>query len=518
MLLGETLVRSAKWYPDKTAAVSENTRLTYTEFNRRTNAIANALMGFGITPRDHVAIICQNSSQYMEVVYAAAKIGAAAVCLNWRLSGQELASLLNHSDSKVVFYSKKYENMLATIRKGLDADLWFVAIGGALEGAADYEKLIETNKAEEPAISGTIDEHDTVIMMYTSGTTGTPKGVMLTHKNMVSNAVNTVIEFQAGRDLVYLNILPLFHIAIFLPMNCVMVGGTNVFLPEFNPEAALALIEKEKVTFTGCAPAIVKFLIDAPNFNKYNLSSLRLVLYAAAPMPIPVITKAIHDLKCDFVQVFGMTETSPVTHTLIPEEHVLEGPEYKVRRLGSVGRPIINVQSKIVDENGRECPVGVVGEIVDKGDTIMKGYYKMPEATAETIKDGWLYTGDMGYADEYGYVYLADRKKDMIISGAENIYPVEVEMCILKMSGVADVAVIGIPDDKWGETVKAIVVRKPGANVTTEEVIEHCKANIASFKKPQSVDFVESLPRNVMGKMQKHILREPYWRGKARKI
>jgi acyl-CoA synthetase (AMP-forming)/AMP-acid ligase II len=518
MLLGDTLVRTTKWYPDKTAAVSENTRLTYADFNRRTNAIANALIGFGIKPQDHVAIICQNSNQYMEVVYASAKIGAVATCLNWRLSAQELAALLNHSDSKVVFYSKKYEHLFAAIRKELIADLRFVAIGGSIEGAVDYEKLVETHGTEEPRISGNIDENDTVIMMYTSGTTGKPKGVMITHKNIISNAINTIIEFQAGRDLVYLNILPLFHVAIFLPINCVMVGGTNIFLPEFNPGVALALIEQEKVTFTGCAPAIVRFLVEYPEFSKYDLSSLRLVLYAAAPMPVPVITKAIHDLKCDFVQVFGMTETSPVTHILIPEEHVLEGPEHKVRRLSSVGRPIINVRSKIVDEHGKECPIGVVGEIVDQGDTIMKGYYKMPEATAETIKDGWLYTGDMGYADEYGYVYLADRKKDMIISGAENIYPAEVEMCILKMSGIADAAVIGVPDEKWGETVKAIVVRKPGANVTAEDVIEHCKANIASFKKPQTVDFVDALPRNVMGKIQKNILREPYWAGRARKI
>ncbi len=518
MLLGETLVRTTKWYPDKTALISENVRLTYTDFNRRTNAVANALIGFGIGAQDHVAIICQNSHHYLEVVYAAAKIGAVATCLNWRLSAKELGALLNHSDSKVVFYSKKYETLLPAIRKELTADPRFVAIGGPLEGAVDYEKIVTANGTGEPAAGGGVSENDTVIMMYTSGTTGTPKGVMLTHKNILSNAVNTIIEFQAGRDLTYLNILPLFHVAIFLPINCVMVGGTNVMLPEFNPGAALALIEREKVTFTGCAPAIVKFLVEYPDIGKFDLSSLRLVLYAAAPMPIPVITKAINLLKCDFVQVFGMTETSPVTHILIPEQHVLEGPEYMVRRLGSVGRPIINVRSKIVDENGNECPTGIVGEIVDQGDTIMKGYYKMPDATAETIRDGWLYTGDMGYADEYGYVYLADRKKDMIISGGENIYPTEVEMCILQMSGIADAAVIGVPDKKWGESAKAIVVRKPGANVTAEDVIEHCLANIAGFKKPKSVDFVEALPKNAMGKIQKNVLREPYWAGRARKI
>ena len=516
MLVGDLLTRAAKWYAHKTATVYEDTRLTYGDLNCRTNAVANALLAFGIKPQERIAIICQNSHHYLEVVFACAKIGAVATNLNWRLSAKELGVLLNHSDAKVIFFSKKYEHLLEQLRKELISDIRFVAIGGAIEGAMDYENLIGTHTAEEPDIR--IADDDTVFQMYTSGTTGMPKGVMLTHRNVISHAVNTIIELQLQRDLVYLNILPLFHVAIYVPINCVFVGGTNVLLSDFEPGEVLATIEKERVTCIGCVPSIVKFLIEHPKFDQYDLSSLQLVSYAAAPMPVPLLKQAISKLKCDFAQVFGMTETSPVTHILIPEEHAVEGPEYKVRRLGSVGRPIINVQSKVVDDQGNECPVGVVGEVVDAGDTIMKGYYKMPEATAETIKNGWLHTGDMGYLDEHGYLYLADRKKDMIISGGENIYPTEVEMCILQMDGIADVAVIGVPDKNWGELVKAIVVRKPGAAVTAEDVIEHCRASIAGYKKPKSVDFVEVLPRNAMGKIQKNILREPYWAGQERKI
>jgi fatty-acyl-CoA synthase len=246
--------------------------------------------------------------------------------------------------------------------------------------------------------------------------------------------------------------------------------------------------------------------------GQFDTGSLDLLVYAAAPMPVPLLKKAIKELKCKFAQVFGMTETSPVTHILIPEDHVVQGPEHLTRRLGSVGRPIISVKSKIVDDNGNPCPPNVVGEIVDSGETVMKGYYKMPEATAETIKDGWLYTGDMGFMDEYGYFYLKDRKKDMIISGGENIYPVEVEMCIFEMEQIADVAVIGVPDETWGESVMALVVLNPGAELTEADVIEHCRKKIASYKKPKIVKFMEMLPKNSMGKTQKNILRQQHAR------
>ena len=516
MLVGDLLTRSAKWYAHKTATVYGETRLTYEQMNRRTNALANALQEFGIKRQERVAIVCHNSHHCLEIVFACAKIGAVATNLNWRLSPKELGVLLNHSDARIVFFSKLFEPFIESIRQELTSDLPFIAIDGTIDGTTEYEKFIENRITEEPVAR--IDPEDAVIQMYTSGTTGTPKGVMLTHKNVTSHAVNTIIELQMQRDIVYLNVLPLFHVAFFAAVNCVFLGGTNVLLPDFDPGKILATLEKERVTYVGFVPAIVKFLIEYPQFDQYDLSSLELVVYAAAPMPVPLLKQAIKKFNCNFAQVFGMTETSPVTHILIPEEHVLEGPEFQVRRLGSVGRPIMNVRSKVVDDHGNECPVGIVGEVVDAGDTIMKGYYKMPEATAETIKDGWLHTGDMGYVDEYGYLYLADRKKDMIISGGENIYPTEVEMCIMQMDGVADVAVIGIPDKDWGELVKAIVVQKPGYSLSAADVIEHCKTNIAGYKKPKSVDFVAMLPRNALGKIQKNVLRDPYWAGRERKI
>jgi len=516
MLLGDLLTRSAKWYANKTATVYGETRLTYEQINRRTNALANALQELGIKHQERVAIVCHNSHHCLEIVFACAKIGAVATNLNWRLSPKELGVLLNHSDARVVFFSKRFEPFIESIRHELNSNIPFIAIDGPIEGMTDYEIFIENRVTEEPTAQ--VHYEDTVIQMYTSGTTGTPKGVMLTHKNMISHAFNTIIELQMRRDVVYLNVLPLFHVAFFAPVNCVFLGGTNVLLPDFDLDKILATIEKERITHVGFVPALVNFLVEHPKFEQYDLSSLQLIVYAASPMPVPLLKRAMKRFNCNFAQVFGMTETSPVTHILIPEEHVLEGPEFKVRRLGSVGRSIINVRSKVVDDRGNECPVGVVGEVVDAGDTIMKGYYKMPEATAETIKDGWLHTGDMGYVDEYGYLYLADRKKDMIISGGENIYPTEVEMCILQMEGVADVAVIGIPDKDWGELVKAIVVQKPGYNLSAGEVIEHCKANIAGYKKPKSVDFIDMLPRNAVGKVQKNVLRDPYWAGREKKI
>ena len=518
MFLGEVMSRAAKWYPDKIGSIDEGdgSRFTYVQLNERINALAHALIDLGIRPQDRIAIICHNSHNYLEAVFATAKIGGVATNLNWRLAPKELAFLLEHSGARIVFFSKRFESLLRPMQQALENKVQFISIGGVMEDTIDYEELISTHAKTEPDVALGYD--DTVLQMYTSGTTGQPKGVMLTHRSVASHAVNTVLEQQFNRHDKYLNVLPMFHVAIYLPIDCVFVGATNVFQPAFDPTAVLSIIEKEEITGIALAPAILGFLINHPQIDEYKIDSLNWIVYAAAPMPIPILKKAIHKFECDFIQVFGQTETSPVISILVPEEHVIEGPEYKVRRLGSVGRPIINVDVKVVDDGGNECPIGVVGEIIASGDTMMKGYYKMQEMTAETIKNGWLHTGDMGYFDEDGYLYLADRRKDMIISGGENIYPAEIEMCIMQIEGVADVAVIGVPDDKWGESVKAIIVSKPDAELTADKVIDHCVKNIASFKKPRTVDFVDALPRNVMGKIQKNILREPYWADGERKI
>ncbi|MBN2283820.1 MAG: long-chain-fatty-acid--CoA ligase [Deltaproteobacteria bacterium] len=517
MLIGELLTRAATWYPDKTASVFEDKRFTYREFNDRARSLANALLDMGVKKDERVALICHNSHYYAESVFAIAKIGAVSTNLNWRLSGRELASLIKDSGAAVVLFSKRFEHLFAPMREQAPGTVRYIAIEGKIDDdMIDYEDLISRYPSVEPDVD--IDENDTVLQLYTSGTTGRPKGVMLTHRNMLSNAVNTIIEMEITRDTNVLGFLPIFHIAIFMLMNLVYVGATATYVHSFDIDLILSLIEREKLNTTAFTPVIFKFLLDHPTLDNYDLSSLTKIIYATAPMPVDLLKRAMEKFKCDFIQLFGMTETSPALSILIPEDHVLEGPEYKMRRLASCGRPIINVDVKVVDNEGNECPPGVVGEFIGRGDNVMKGYHNMPEATAEAIRDGWYHTGDMGYRDEYGYLYIADRKTDMIISGGENIYPREVEEAIGKMPGVLDVAVIGVPDEAWGESVKAVIVAAPGAGLTEEMVIEHCKSMIASYKKPKSVDFVDMLPRNALGKIQKEVLRAQYWEGRERKV
>ncbi len=518
MRIGDLLTRAARWYPDKEAVVFEGTRLTYRELNERTNRLAAALIETGRKPGDRVGLICHNSHHFTEVFFACAKIGAASTNLNWRLSPKELAFLLNDAEPDVVVFSKRFEYLFEPMKQEVKKKTTYIAVDGVIDKQmVDYEKLIAKYKPAEPKV--TVDENDTVLLLYTSGTTGRPKGVMLTHRNMTANSFSTIIEMEMTRDWNILGLLPIFHVGIFVLINMVLIGAKVTYVHSFDPKAIFEVVQKEKTNATAFTPVIFKFLLDHPDIDKYDLSSLRKIIYATAPMPVELLKRSIKRFNCDFIQFFGMTETSPTLTMLVREDHVLDGPDYKVKWLGSAGRPVANVRVRVIDEQGKDCPPGVIGEIIGSGDNVMKGYYKMPEATAAAIRDGWYYSGDMGYFDEHGYLFIADRKKDMIISGGENIYPREVEEAILLMPGVADVAVIGVPDDAWGEAVKAIIVKKPdAASLTEQAVIDHCKKNIASYKKPKSVDFVEALPRSALGKILKHELRDPFWKGRERKI
>ncbi|MBN1573627.1 MAG: long-chain-fatty-acid--CoA ligase [Deltaproteobacteria bacterium] len=517
MLIGDILTRAAKWFPEKEAVVFEGTRLTYKEFNDRTNRLAHALLEMGVKKDERVAVVCHNSNHYGEILFALAKIGAVSTNLNWRLSPKELAFLIDDSEANIVLFSKRFEHLYGPTKEQIPKKLKYIAVDGKIdEEMIDYEELIAKYPADEPLVEVSMD--DTFLQLYTSGTTGRPKGVMLTHKNMMANAVSTIIEMEMTRDMNVLGLLPIFHIAIFVLINLVLIGGKVTFIHSFDIPTVLKTMQDEKITAVGFTPVIFKFLLDHPDIDKYDLSSLRQVIYATAPMPVDLLRRSLEKFKCDFIQFFGMTEMSPTLTMLIPDDHVLDGPEHKVKWLGSAGRPISNVEVRIIDEKGNDCPPGVTGEIIGRGDNVMKGYHKMVDATAEAIRDGWYYTGDMGYFDEYGYLFIADRKKDMIISGGENIYPREVEEAILLLEGVFEVAVIGVPDDEWGESVKAILVKTPGAEITEEDVISHCKANIASYKKPKSVDFVDMLPRSALGKVLKHELRAPFWEGRDRKV
>jgi long-chain acyl-CoA synthetase len=517
MRIGDLLTRAARCYPDKEAVVFEETRLTYRQVNERTNRLAAALVDMGVKRGDRVGVVCHNSHNFTEIFFACAKIGAASTNLNWRLSPKELAFLLNDAGPDIVFFSKRFEYLFEPMKADLKKTPRFVAVDGVFsKEMIDYEKLIAKYTPDEPRV--TVADDDTVLLLYTSGTTGRPKGVMLTHKNMIANCISTIVEMEMNRDWNILGLLPIFHVGIFVLIDMVWMGAKVTYVHSFDPVAIFELIQKEKTTVTAFTPVIFKFLLDHPDIDKYDLSSLKTIIYATAPMPVELLKRSIKRFNCDFIQFFGMTETSPTLTMLVREDHLLEGPEYKIKWLGSAGRPVSNVQVRVIDEKGKDCPVGAIGEIIGKGDNVMKGYYNMPKETAEAIRDGWYYSGDMGYFDEYGYLFIADRKKDMIISGGENIYPREVEEAIHLIEGVADVSVIGVPDDAWGEAVKAIVVKKPGAELTEAMVIDHCKKNIASYKKPKSVDFVDALPRSALGKVLKHELRDPYWKGKERKI
>lgn len=517
MLIGDLLTRAAKWYPDKEAIVFEAKRFTYREFNDRVNALSHALIDMGVKKGDRVALICHNSHYYAEVVFAAAKIGAASTNLNWRLSPREMAFLVNDSDARVVIFSKRFAHLFEPMLTEINKDFVFIGVEGTLrEDMVDYDELISRYPRHEPEVD--VHRDDVFMQLYTSGTTGRPKGVMLTHRNMIANCRNTLPELQMDRDWNLLGVLPIFHIAIFMLFNLVMMGAKVTFVHGFDLTAILKTIEEEKVTALGFTPIMFLFLLAHPTIDQYDLSSVRDIVYATAPIPTDLLVRSMKKFRCRFYQFFGMTEMSPVMTMLIAEDHVLEGPEHKVRWLGSAGRPVMNVDVRVIDEQGMDCPPGIAGEIIGRGENMMKGYHKLPAETARAILDGWYHTGDMGYFDDYGYLFIADRKTDMIISGGENIYPREVEEAILKMEGVMDVAVIGVPDDAWGEAVKAIIVKMPGSNLTEAMVIEHCKNNIASYKKPKSVDFVDAMPRSAMGKILKHELRARYWEGRTRKV
>ncbi len=357
MRIGDLLTRAARCYPDKEAVVFEETRLTYRELNDRTNRLAAALIDMGVKPGDRVGLICHNSHHFTEVFFACAKIGAASTNLNWRLSPKELAFLLDDASPVVVFFSKRFDYLYEPMKQQLAIKPRFIGVDGVIDKEmADYEKLISRYKPAEPRV--TVGQDDTVLLLYTSGTTGRPKGVMLTHKNMMANSISTIVEMEMNRDWNILGLLPIFHVGIFVLIDMVWVGAKVTYVHSFDPVAIFKLIQKEKTTVTAFTPVIFKFLLDHPDIDNYDLSSLKTIIYATAPMPVELLKRSIKKFKCNFVQFFGMTETSPTLTMLVREDHVLEGPEYKVKWLGSAGRPVSNVRVRVVDEKGKDCPPG----------------------------------------------------------------------------------------------------------------------------------------------------------------
>lgn len=494
--------------------------LSFAALDEGANRVANGLIALGVKPSDRVAFLGKNHPLYFEAFVGAARIGAVMTPVNWRLAPPEVAYILDNSQARVVFVGEGFAAMIEQVRDAVPHVAEIIGIDAPEFAGTDYRRWRDSFPATPPAHK--VKPEDDALQLYTSGTTGKPKGAVMTHGSILSSrdATQAADEMRKWQEPipgdVTLLAMPCFHISGTGTGIGTMVAGSNsIVLPEYDPTKALDLIENFNISKIFLVPAAIQILLNHPRVNEVDLSRLKYITYGASPIPLELMREAIRVIGCGFVQMYGMTETSGTIVALDPEDHVPEGSP----RMRSVGKPLSGVEIKIIDEAGNEVPTGTVGEIATRSSKNMRGYWNNPEATAATIDaDGWLRTGDAGYLDADGYLYIHDRVKDMIISGGENVYPAEVENALYSHPKVADVAVIGVPDAKWGEAVKACVVVKKGETLTEAELIAHARTLIAGYKCPKSVDFIEALPRNPSGKILRRELRAPYWVGKDRAV
>ncbi|MDY6842976.1 MAG: long-chain-fatty-acid--CoA ligase [Thermodesulfobacteriota bacterium] len=502
--------------PDRDFIVFEKKRTTYLETSENINKLAFALSSLGIEKGDRVGMLSVNCPQYIETYFATAKTGAIFVPLNFRARADELEYMLNASESKALFVGERYLDMVKELLPRLSKLEYCISIDTPCEGMLDYTKLTDQDIDDE--FFSEIEDDDTTILMFTSGTTGRPKAVPLTHESFSSYILENVDP--ADLEIEEKNVLtvPMYHVAGMQGMLAAAYGGrTLLLLKQFEVKEWLNTVQEERATRAMLVPTMLKQVIEHEDFFQYDLSSLEVITYGAAAMPFEVIKRAIVFFPhVSFINAFGQTETCSTITTLGPEDHHLEGTEKekekKLKRLSSsIGRPLQDVEIRIIDENGNPLPPNEVGEIVAQGPRIMSGYWGDEEKTAQAFtSDGWLRTSDRGWMDEDGYIYLAGRADDMIIRGGENISPVEVEEILSGHPKIEDVAVIGIQDEEWGQEPHAIVVLKEGETATEGEIIAFCHDRLASFKQPRSVLFVDELPRSALGKLSRKELVEKY--------
>jgi fatty-acyl-CoA synthase len=496
--------------PDRIAMREEDRVFTYAELDERTARIASALLAAGLQKGDRIAWIGKNSDLYFTIFFGAARAGIVMAPIGWRLSPTEWAYIVNDTKAKIVFTGPGFENAAEQLAGKLDH-------APRIIGADEARALIDSTPRAAFAPSA---PNDAVLQLYTSGTTGNPKGAVLSNRNLFALRKNS-----ADADLAYTKWDD--DEAVLVAMPCAHIGGTGlgimalaaglpgIILAEFNPDGVFDAVEQHGVTRFFIVPAALQMLLMHPRCASVDYSRLKYILYGAAPIPLDLLRQCIRMFGAEFIQAYGMTETTGTICMLPPEDHDPEGN----KRMRSAGKALPGVEIKILDADGKEVPTGDVGEVVTRSSNNMLGYWNLPDATAKTMTgDGWIHTGDAGYLDEDGYLFIHDRMKDMIISGGENVYPAEVESAIFGHPAVQEVAVIGIPDQKWGETVKAVVVAKPGMRIEEADIIAWARDRIAAFKAPRSVDVIEALPRNASGKILRKDLRAPYWEGYERMV
>jgi acyl-CoA synthetase (AMP-forming)/AMP-acid ligase II len=499
--------------PDHVATVFAGEQTTYAQLDRHANQIANALIA-EVGSGGRIAVLAANTAAFFELFFGAAKANCVLVPVNPRLAPMEVCHIVNDARAELLFVGASVVDTIRHVRADLNTVKRIVALSGATSEREPYCDWRDRQDTADPAAD--VDPFAVVLQVYTSGTTGHPKGVQLTNHNLVSVLPDTLRRHGNWNETdVNLVCLPLSHVGGSVwGLAGYYVGAANAIVAEAIPDAILRAISEHRVTKLFVVPALLRFMLLSPAIDTTDLSSVSLLVYGGSPMSVELLGNALTKFKCPFGQLYGLTETSGGITYLPPEDHHPNAGN----RLLSCGRPLSQVEIRVVDRNGVDLPVGKIGEILCRTPQLMKGYWELPGETATSIKDGWLHTGDAGYLDGDGYLYIHDRVNDMIVTGGENVYPAEVERVLLSHPSVADAAVVGVPDESWGESVKAFVVRKPQTDATAADIVEFVKEHVAGFKTPKSIEFVEQLPRNAAGKVLRRELRAPSWTNLQRQV
>lgn len=510
--LADMARHQARERPDAAACLFQGRELSFGTLDERASRIANGLLAAGCRPGARVALLSKNSDTCMEVLVGTLKANAVLLPLNWRLAVPEILFILAHSHAEVLIAEREFLPVATQARDALTGSKTLLVIDG--DGADAYAAWRDAQKSADPGLAHGLD--DVALQLYTSGTTGLPKGVQLTHRNYLhSMELLLQLDWQrvpAGQTM--FAPAPFFHLNGISPnLRSIHAGARLLTIDQFRPPEIVEMFVRHKVNRATLAPAMIQMCLDVPGIAAMKFPDLDVITYGGSPISRRVLEQAASVFGCRFAQGYGMTETAGPLTFLTPDDHA-EGKD----KLLSCGKPIPRAEVRVVDPEGRDCAPRAVGEVIVRGPMVTKGYWNDEKATQATIVDGWLHTGDAAYRDEEGYIYIFDRVKEMIVSGGENIYPAEVENALFNHPDVADVAVIGVPDEKWGEAVKALVIAKPGTDPAPRAIIEHARKFIAGYKLPKSVDFVVSIPRNAAGKILRRELRKPYWEDRARNV
>jgi fatty-acyl-CoA synthase len=517
MRLHDFLDLHARDDPDALFAVHGEQAMTYQDAAAEANRLANALLSAGLRTGDRVAYLSRNSIQHVLLYFAGSKAGVVPVPLNFRLLPSQWAELVNDAGATLLIAAGEYVSAVDAIRDELNPVTRYVSLDGMTSGWTDYRSWVSGHRASAPAT--VVTGSDDAYQMYTSGTTGRPKGAVLTQKAVTAHLTQVALALQGRSRQRTLVVTPLFHAhAAIQAFVSVYWGGCVYIQHEFKPTALVRALSEERIDVAVLVPSMIQAcLLTVPDVADRRYDTLRLIFYGASPIAEHTLRRAIEVFGCDFAQGYGMTETTATLTFLSAAEHRLALGD-RAELLTSAGRTAVGTELCVVDEHDVPVPPGVTGEIVARGPTVMRGYWNRPAETTEALRGGWMHTGDVGRLDADGYLYVLDRIKDMICSGGENIYPRVIEAVLYTHPAVADAAVIGVPDEQWGEAVKALVVVRPGVSTSPQQIIEFCRGRLAGFQRPRSVELVDALPRNASGKVLKHVLREPYWSGRSRRV